>query len=737
MNKKFKFLTVLLALVMTIGAFAPFSARAEEEPEKVTETVTLHKVLMDKSDLNVKVWTGKIEEKDVRVVISKAADKDEYKEVGSNYNFDQAKLKELYEQGKDLFPGEVGIDGTTYDGNEIKNMLAYFGDSQKPAKGVYFVIKNAAGNKFIKEDGTETDVESEALRGWTDESGKVVFNTKNLDGEYQIVEDRTQSKYDKEDAELLSGSKAVPVKITLPLVNEEGVVEHAHVYPKNTKDKPQIDKNFKKDHFKDTDAYKDDKKNIKDGAKYENSDKDKATAKVNVGDTVPFEVKTKIPKDAKYKNLVWTDEMTKGLTYNKGSLTVNGADLTAADYILIETDKGFTLNIKETGLTKIENAAKNGEVEITLNYSATVNKSAQPDDEDKNNVKLDYSNKPGKHSEPKEGNPVNKQITVNKTWSVDGKESTAPSGVKVVYTLQVKDGDTWQDVESVEKTGTDFSHTFTGLDDNKTYRVVETVSGYDPEYKSFENGAVTINNNTDSDNPKPLEPTDPKVITGGRRFIKTNNEEKGSDKLERLEGAEFYVKNAEGKYLVHSSIVEAKEVTDAKVARDKAYKEYNGMTEEQQNGPEGKEKKAELDRLQKEYVDLFMKHSNSYTWGSKDDEHVVVLTSDKDGQFEITGLKYGEYFLEEKTAPEGFAKLSGDVSFKVEFGSYNGSETELEYKLADGNNKHGQQVKNKKVSIPETGGIGTVIFTVVGVMLMVGAAFALKRRKEDELEGLA
>lgn len=736
MNKKFKFLTVLLALVMTIGAFAPFSARAEEPTtEERTKTVTLHKVLMDRSDLEAKRVTIGGDEFVVKKIVKN--DNVTYETVGTTKTYTKEDLEKAYNDtaSVDVFPGVVGIKGETYDGNEIKNMQEYFGDSQKPAKGVYFVIKNADGTKFIKEDGTETDVESEALSGRTDESGKVVFNTTNLVGKYQIVEDRTQSEYDKEDAELLSGSKAVPVVITLPLVNEKGVVEHAHVYPKNTKDKPQIDKNFKSGHGYE--KHEDENNNINDGAKYENSDKEKATAKVNVGDVVPFEVKTKIPKDAKYKNLVWTDEMTKGLTYNKGSLEINGAGLTIDDYILIETDKGFTLNIKKSGLDKIEDAAKTNDVEITLNYSATVNKSAEPDVEDKNNVKLDYSNKPGKHSEPKEGNPVNKQITVNKTWSVDGEESTAPSGVKVVYTLQVKDGDKWQDVESVEKTGNNYSHTFKGLENEKTYRVVETISGYDPEYKSFTDGVVTINNNTESDNPKPLEPKDPKVITGGRRFIKTNNEEKGSDKLERLEGAEFYVKNAEGKYLVHSTIVEKDEVKKAKEARNKAYEEYNGMTEEQQNGPEGKEKKAELDRLQKEYVDLFMKHSNSYTWGSKDDEHVVVLTSDKDGQFEITGLKYGEYFLEEKTAPEGFAKLSGDVKFTVNFGSYNGSETELEYKLADGNNKYGQQVKNKKVSIPETGGIGTVIFTVVGVMLMVGAAFALKRRKEDELEGLA
>ncbi|WP_397610429.1 pilin N-terminal domain-containing protein [Streptococcus agalactiae] len=60
-----------------------------------------------------------------------------------------------------------------------------------------------------------------------------------------MVELLDKSNYKNGD-KVLADSKAVPVKITLPLYNEEGIVVDAEVYPKNTEEAPQIDKNFAK-----------------------------------------------------------------------------------------------------------------------------------------------------------------------------------------------------------------------------------------------------------------------------------------------------------------------------------------------------------------------------------------------------------------------------------------------------------------------------------------------------------
>lgn len=703
MNKRL--ISLLMAFVMVMGILVmPLSALAAGE--QGTKSVTVHKMLLTSEN-----------------------------------------AEKFGKDGK-----QVGLDGTKYDGKEIQaeKMDAYFGAGQKEIEGVYFVWqkqKDTLVNKndekadenweYVKADGTKAENEDEAF-GMKTENNKNFDTSKLPAGKYRILEVKEKSTYKGKDGKTLTGMYAVPVYLTLPMVNETGVVENAHVYPKNTEDAPKIDKNFKEGTTGATDT----------DIKLDDNQRGKNTVDRKVGDVVEYQVETKVPKQADYKFLKWTDAMSDGLTYNKGTLKVTSAQMTEenalaeGDYTVVEDSRGYTVNFTEAGLNKIAAAAKTQEVTIRFEYSATLNGKAVVEKPETNDVALDYGHKARPENEPKEGKPSNKEIKVEKTWA-DGVVTEADRTAVVVYTLYEKNGGTLTEVDSVTKrynendAANSFNHTFTGLDDNKTYVVKERVSGYEPEYLSFENGVVKIKNNKDNDNPKPLNPSEPKVLTYGKRFVKVDGQEN------RLAGAEFLVKSADGKkYLAYKADTEiAKDkakVAELKATLDEKVNAYNALDAEKQKGEEGTAAIEEVRKAQAAYDKAFREAAGQYELvdkANKDKANLVRLISDADGKFEITGLSAGEWYLEETKAPKGFAKLTGDVKFNVGAGTYAGEATEFKYEkeLAEGETQHyGQKVENKKVTIPQTGGIGTAIFAVAGIALMSGAVIAMKKNRVEE-----
>lgn len=706
MNKRL--ISLLMAFVMVMGILVmPFSALAEGE--KNTESVTVHKMLLTKDN-----------------------------------------AAQFGKDGK-----QVGLDGTKYDGNQIQNMEGYFGADQKQIAGVYFVWqkqvkplvnpndeKDDKNWKYVKEDGSDATGVDDAFGKLTTADG-VKFDTIKLPaGKYRILEVKEKSTYKGADGKTLTGMYAVPVYLTLPMVNETGVIKDAHVYPKNTEDAPKIDKNFKEGTNGATDTAID----------YGNNQRDKNTINRKVGDTVEYQVSTEIPKEADYKFLKWTDAMSDGLTYTKGSLKVTSDQMTGenaladGDYTVEEDARGYTVKFTDSGLKKITAAAKTTAVTIKFAYSAVLNGKAEVEKPEKNDVALDYGHKGRPESTPKDGKPNNKEISVKKSWeSKVGEQivTDADQNAVVVYTLYEKDGDNLKEVDSVTKRYDkdnpqgSFNHTFKGLDDKKTYVVKERVSGYEPEYVSFENGVVTIKNEKDNDNPKPLNPSEPKVVTYGKRFVKVGMVD-GEEK--RLAGAEFLVKDAQGKYLAYKSDTEiAKDkaaVAAAKAELDAKVAAYNKLTAEQQKGDEGTAAIEAVRVAQEAYNKAFREAAGQYELvADKTNANVVRLISDAEGKFEITGLSAGEWYLEETKAPATFAKLEADVKFTVAEGSYNGTAQEYKYEenVTDGGTQHyGLKVENKKVTIPQTGGIGTAIFAVAGIALMAGAVIAMKKNRVEE-----
>lgn len=121
---------------------------------------------------------------------------------------------------------------------------------------------------------------------------------------------------------------------------------------------------------------------------------------------------------------------------------------------------------------------------------------------------------------------------------------------------------------------------------------------------------------------------------------------------------------------------------------------------------------------------------------------VLTATSDENGRLKFTGLATGEYELVETKAPEGYA-LNNEVQNVKIAAEYNENGTLKSYSITindqntstytatyDGKGNiekveyvtNTSIIKNTKLSqLPSTGGMGTYIFTFVGVTLMAGA----------------
>lgn len=106
---------------------------------------------------------------------------------------------------------------------------------------------------------------------------------------------------------------------------------------------------------------------------------------------------------------------------------------------------------------------------------------------------------------------------------------------------------------------------------------------------------------------------------------------------------------------------------------------------------------------------------------AKEGETGVVIEA---GYVTIKGLDTGVYYLEETKAPDGYNELSARKTVEITGANNDATVTEGIYQSG------GVQVVNKTGALlPETGGIGTTIFYVVGGLMMVAAVVFLVSKK--------
>ena len=136
----------------------------------------------------------------------------------------------------------------------------------------------------------------------------------------------------------------------------------------------------------------------------------------------------------------------------------------------------------------------------------------------------------------------------------------------------------------------------------------------------------------------------------------------------------------------------------------------------------------------------------------EDPEKGYTVTSDKEGKFKFVKLEDGIYAVKETKAPTGYTKLLDYVFyFKVEAGKIievkkDGNVVKLNNKgekVEEGGNEHivvdmsltpiqsnPIQIENFKVEYPSTGGVGTLPFIFIGMMIMMAGAYMFIRRRD-------
>jgi fimbrial isopeptide formation D2 family protein/LPXTG-motif cell wall-anchored protein len=111
-----------------------------------------------------------------------------------------------------------------------------------------------------------------------------------------------------------------------------------------------------------------------------------------------------------------------------------------------------------------------------------------------------------------------------------------------------------------------------------------------------------------------------------------------------------------------------------------------------------------------------------------------ILMSDEDGNIHVEGLDAGTYYLKEVIAPDGYNLLDDPTKIEIkpvyEDGILKSYGVYVNDSVTAATDYTVEVLNSTGVEFPESGGIGRTIFTIGGLVLMLGAALILIARRK-------
>lgn len=372
-------------------------------------------------------------------------------------------------------------------------------------------------------------------------------------------------------------------------------------------------------------------------------------------------------------------------------------------------------------------------------------------------------------------------IDASQKWSLNGTEGYAKSNKVTVDKVIVSPGsgnNKGDDVAigdevnyKITSTIPEYSAEYNNDSSNVTYTINDTLNGL-----AVKNGSVVVKVGDDviqaGDNTFTLQAEEQTVIVAFAKTFILNN---GGKDVEVTYTATL-TENTKVNFDAHTNTVYVEYSNDpsssstAKTDEKKTYhytfaidgningssttnnKKTTELVKVDENGKViSTKKKEDIDSDTQTSVATGATFTLTSTTGSN---KVYTAVTDEDGHMTFKGLDAGTYTLVETVAPEGFT-LDTQSHTVVITPTYNPDGTLASYSITiDGKttstytatydngtitNISGDsvktEIKNTKMgTLPSTGGMGTYLFTIIGVVVMAGAAgaFFMSRRKGSE-----